>query len=288
MIWLNSLVQGVLIGGVYALSATGLALAFGVMRLINMAHGDVLVVAAYLAVLLVGGLGLGPLTALVVVVPVVAAAGYLLQRFVLTRTLGSDPLPSLLVTFGLSIVLQNLLLLGFSADSRRLDAGWIETASLTLTPELQIGLLPLLMFAVAVGGLLGLQWLFSHTALGRAFRAVAGDPEIAPLMGVNTRHTYAMAIALAFAFTALAGVFLAIRTNFDPGMGPSRLIVAFEVVVIGGLGRISGALVGGIVLGVAQAIGGAIDPQLQLIFGHIAFLATLLVKPNGLMAAKAG
>ena len=288
MIWLNSLVQGVLIGGVYALSATGLALAFGVMRLINMAHGDVLVVAAYLAVMLVGGLGLSPLAALVVVVPVVAVAGYLLQRFVLTRTLGADPLPSLLVTFGLSIVLQNLLLLGFSADSRRLDAGWIETASLTLTPELQVGVLPLLMFAVAVGGLLGLQWLFGHTALGRSFRAVAGDPEIARLMGVNTRHTYAMAIALAFAFTALAGVFLAIRTNFDPGMGPSRLIVAFEVVVIGGLGRISGALLCGIVLGVAQAVGGAIDPQLQLMFGHIAFLATLLVKPNGLMAAKAG
>ena len=288
MIWLNVVLQGVLIGGVYALSATGLALAFGVMRLINMAHGDVLVVAAYGAALALQAFGLGPLAALPLVVPVVALAGYGLQRFVLTRTLGADPLPSLLVTFGLSIVLQNLMQIAFSGDSRRLDAGWIETASLTLAPGLQIGVLPLIMFLVAVISLFGLQWVFGHTGLGRSFRAVAGDPEIARLMGIDTRHVYALAIALAFAFTALAGVFLAIRTNFDPGMGPSRLIVAFEVVVIGGLGRISGALVGGIVLGVAQAVGGAIDPQLQLMFGHIAFLATLLVKPNGLMAAKAG
>lgn len=288
MIWLDSVVQGLLIGGVYALSATGLALAFGVMRLVNMAHGDVLVVSAYLAAMVTAWLGVGPLAALIVVIPVVAAAGYLLQRFVLNRTLSADPLPSLLVTFGLSIVLQNLLLIGFSADDHRLHAGWIETASLSLTPELQIGVLPLAMFFVAVFGLLGLQWLFGHTGLGRSFRAVAGDPEVSRLMGIDTRHTYALAIALAFAFTALAGVFLAIRTNFDPGMGPSRLIVAFEVVVIGGLGHISGALVGGVILGVAQSIGASIDPQFQLLFGHIAFVATLLARPNGLLAAKSG
>lgn len=288
MTWLNALVQGVLLGGIYALSATGLALVFGVMRLINMAHGDIIVLAAFAAEAITVGQGVNPLVALVVVVPGAAVLGYVLQRVVLEPTLGADPLPPLLVTFGLSIVIQNVLLTVFTADSRRLNGGWFETASLPLGHGLQVGLLPLIMFAVAAGGLLGLHLLFSATALGRAFRAVATDAETARLMGIRTEHVYALAVAIAFAFTAVAGVFLAIRTSFDPLSGPSRLIIAFEVVVIGGLGRIGGTLAGGVLLGVAQTLGAQIDPSFQLLAGHLMFLLILVTRPTGLFAGQAG
>ena len=143
MDWLNIIVQGVLLGGLYALFAAGLSLIFGVMRLVNIAHGDLIVLAAYLgADGHLQALGLGPLTSLIVVVPIMAAIGYALQRGLLNRTLGDDILPPLLVTFGLSVIIQNGLLELFSADSRRLQAGAIEIASFEVTPELSIGVLP--------------------------------------------------------------------------------------------------------------------------------------------------
>ena len=286
MIWINALLQGVLLGGVYALSATGLALVFGVMRLINMAHGDVMVLAAFAAAGIATALGINPLLSLVVVVPGAAALGYGLQRFVLRNTVGGDPLLPLLVTFGLSIVAQNVLLFFFTANSRRLNGGWIETASFPVGGGLQVGVLPLLMFGVAAAGLLSLHVIFTATPLGRAFRATASDPEAARLMGLKTEHVYAMAVALAFAFVALAGVFLGMRTSFDPLTGPSRLIVAFEVVVIGGLGRLYGALAGGILLGVAQTLGAQIDPSWQMLAGHLVFLAVLVTRPTGLFAGQ--
>lgn len=283
MIWIDTIVQGLLVGGIYALAAVGLALAFGVMRLVNMAHGDVMVTAAYVAFSMVG-LGLGLVPAIIVSVIVMAAAGYVLQRFVLTRTLGTDPLPSLLVTFGLSMVVQNVLLLIYSADSRKISLGPIAEASLQIVPGLQVGVLPLLTFLLAVVGLVGLQGIFDHSRMGRVMRAVANDPEIAQGMGIDTRHIYAIAIAIAFGFAALAGMFLAMRSSFAPQAGSGYLILAFEVVVIGGLGRFEGALVGGILLGLAQAIAARIDPQWQLLGGHVVFLAVLLLRPNGLFA----
>lgn len=286
MIWIDALLQGLLVGGVYALAAVGLALAFGVMRLVNMAHGDVMVVAAYLT-LSATLAGLGLLPALGVSLLVMAALGYALQRFMLNRTLGADPLPSLLVTLGLSMVVQNLLLMVYTADARKLSPGWIGEASVTLAPGLDVGVMPLAMFALAFFGLIGLQWVFGHSRIGRVFRAVSNDPDVAQLMGINTRHIYALAIALAFVFASLAGVLLAMRSSFMPQGGPSHLILAFEVVVIGGLGRFEGALVGGILLGMAQALGARIDPEWQLMTGHIVFLIVLLVRPNGLFEGKA-
>lgn len=286
MIWIDTILQALLVGGVYALAAVGLAIAFGVMRLVNMAHGDVMVVAAYLAFSIVAhGFGLVP--ALVVAVAITAAAGYLLQRFVLNRTLGSDPLPSLMVTFGLSIVAQNVLQLIYSADSRKILPGPIGEASVQLLPGVQVGVLPLITFALAVVGLFGLQWLFDNTRIGRVIRAVSNDPEIAQGMGIDTRHIYAFAIALAFGFAALAGLFLAMRSGFAPQAGSGYLLLAFEVVVIGGLGRFEGALAGGMILGLAQAIAARIDPQWQLLGGHVVFLAVLLMRPNGLFARSA-
>jgi branched-chain amino acid transport system permease protein len=249
--WANIVLQGALIGGLYALFAAGLSLMFGVMRLVNIAHGDLIVLAAYLALVVVWTLGIPPLAALVIVVPIMFALGYLLQRGLLNFTLGDDILPPLLVTFGLSVIIQNALLEGFSADSRRLQAGALETASLRITDQLSIGTLPAIVF------------------------------------GVNTRHVFALATAISMAVVSIAGVLMAIRTNFDPSIGPARLIYAFEAVVIGGLGSLWGTLAGGVVLGVAQSLGAALDPGWEILAGHLAFLVVLAVRPRGLFPRQA-
>jgi len=282
--WLNSIVQGVLIGGLYAMFAAGLSLIFGIMRLVNIAHGDLIVLAAYVSLLVTQTLGLDAIASLVVVVPAMAALGYALQRGVLNRTLGDDLLPPLLVTFGLSVIIQNGLLEWFTADSHRLQAGALEVASIPLGQAVSLGILPLIQFAASIAIIGGLELLFYRTAWGRAFRATADDPTVAQLMGLDTRHVFALAMALSLAVVAVAGIFLAIRTNFDPAIGPARLIFGFEAVIIGGLGSLWGTLAGGIVLGVAQAIGAQLDPGWQVLAGHVAFLVILAVRPQGLFA----
>src|ERR1700693_4098982 len=214
--WINVIVQGVLVGGLYAVFAAGLSLIFGIMRLVNIAHGDLIVLAAYLALVTTQTLGVGPLASLIVVVPLMALIGYGLQWFVLNRTLGEDLLPPLLVTFGLSVIIQNGLLEVFTADSQKLQAGGIEVATMRLSSGVYVGVLPLLQFAVAVAVIAGLQFVFYRTALGRAFRATADDPAVAQLMGLDNRHVFALAMALSLAVVAIAGVFLAVRANFDP------------------------------------------------------------------------
>lgn len=288
MDWINAIVQGILVGGLYALFAAGLSLIFGVMRLVNIAHGDLIVLASYVALVVVGSTGLHPLASLMIVVPVMAAAGYVLQRGVLNRTLGKDILPPLLVTFGLSVILQNGLLEIFTADSRRLNAGALEVASFNAIQGVDIGLMPLLMFLTAVAVIAFLQFIFYRTALGRAFRATSDDKEIAGLMGIDKKHVYGLAMALCFAVVAIAGVFLAIRSNFDPSQGPARLIFGFEAVIIGGLGNLWGTLVGGVILGVAQGIGAQINPGWQLLAGHLAFLLVLALRPKGLFPRVEG
>jgi branched-chain amino acid transport system permease protein len=280
--WINVIVQGVLVGGLYAMFAAGLSLIFGIMRLVNIAHGDLIVLAAYLALVTAQTLGIGPLPALLIVAPLMGLIGYALQRLVLNRTLGDDLLPPLLVTFGLSVIIQNGLLEVFSADSRRLQAGAIEVASFPVAEGIAIGALPLLSFLVAVAMIAGLQFVLYRTALGRAFRAAADDAEVTQLMGLDNRHIFALAMALSLAVVAVAGVFLAVRANFDPAIGPARLIFGFEAVIMGGLGSLWGTLLGGIVLGVAQAIGGEIDPGWQTLAGHLVFLFVLAVRPEGL------
>jgi branched-chain amino acid transport system permease protein len=288
MDWINTVVQGVLIGGLYAMFAAGLSLIFGVMRLVNIAHGDFIVLAAYLALVVTETLGIGPLPALLIVVPLMAAIGYVLQRGLLNRTLGDDLLPPLLVTFGLSVIIQNGLLELFTADSRRLQAGAIEIASLQVAQGISVGVLPLLQFVTAIVVIGGLQALFYRTAFGRAFRATSDDPAVAQLMGLDNRHVFGLAMALSLAVVAIAGVLLAVRTNFDPAIGPARLIFGFEAVIIGGLGNLWGTLAGGIVLGVAQAIGAKLDPGWQLLAGHLAFLLVLAVKPEGIFPRMRG
>jgi branched-chain amino acid transport system permease protein len=282
MNWLSILVQGVLLGGLYALFAIGLSLSFGIMRLVNIAHGDLIVLSAFVALVVVNGLGIPSFASLIVVIPAMFAVGYALQRGLLNFTLGGSLLPPLLVTFGVSVIIQNLLLEGFGAHVRRLQAGAIETESIVLSGGLAVGVYPLLVFAFAVAAIAALQLLFFRTGLGRAFRAASDDATTAELMGVDNRHLYALAMAIAMVFTALAGVLFAIRTTFDPASGPIRLIFAFEAVIIGGLGSFWGTLIGGMVLGIAQAIGAALSPTWQILAGHIAFLIVLIVKPSGL------
>ena len=280
--WANIILQGVLVGGLYAMFAAGLSLIFGVMRLVNIAHGDLIVLAAYLALVVTETLGINPLASLAFVVPAMALIGYAMQRGLLNRTLGDDLLPPLLVTFGLSVIIQNGLLELFTADSRRLQAGGIEVDSIQLGSGLAVGTLPLIQFVLAVEVIAGLQWLFYRTALGRAFRATSDDQAVAQLVGLDNRRVFALAMALSLAVVAIAGVLLAIRTNFDPAIGPARLIFGFEAVIMGGLGSMWGTLAGGIILGVAQAIGAQIDPGWQVLAGHLAFLVVLAVRPQGL------
>jgi branched-chain amino acid transport system permease protein len=288
MQWVNVILQGVLIGGLYAMFAAGLSLIFGVMRLVNIAHGDLIVLAAYVALMVTQTLGIDPLTSLLLVTPIMALIGYALQRGLLNRTLGDDLLPPLLVTFGLSIIIQNGLLELFTADSRKLQAGAIEIQTFQIVQGVWVGLLPLIQFLVAVAVIAALQVLFYRTALGRAFRATSDDQSIAQLMGLDTRHIFAMAMALSLAVVAIAGVFLAVRANFDPAIGPARLIFGFEAVIIGGLGSMWGTLIGGVILGVSQAIGAQIDPGWQVLAGHLVFLAILAVRPQGLFPKVSG
>jgi branched-chain amino acid transport system permease protein len=280
--WLDALIQGLLLGGLYALFAAGLSLIFGVMRLVNLAHGDLIVLAAFIILVVTDRFGLNPFVAVLIAAPILFLAGFALQHVLLNRTLGGDLLPPLLVTFGLSIIIQNGLLQIFSADSQRLRVGAIETASIPLGGGIAVGVVPLLTLLSAVAVIVLLNLIFYRTAIGRAFRATSDDPEVAQLMGIDHQRIFAVAMGLAFVVITVAALYLGLRANFDPSIGPARLLYAFEAVIIGGLGSFWGTLAGGIVLGLAQTIGAQIDPEWQILAGHLAFLAVLAIRPRGL------
>jgi branched-chain amino acid transport system permease protein len=282
----DTVIEGVLLGGVYALFALGLSLIFGIMRLVNLAHGDLILLAAYLVLSVTTTLGVPLLASTLLIVVVMFAAGFALQRLVLERVLGDDILPPLLVTFGLSIVIQNGLLLAYGADSRRLQAGAFESSSIALAPGLSIGLAPLTALLTAIIAVALMQLIFYRTSLGRAFRATADNPQIAQLMGIDERSVYAIAVGISLAVSVIAAITFGIRANFDPSIGPARLLYAFEAVIIGGLGSLWGTLAGGIVLGLAQAIGARINPEWQILAGHLTFLAVLMVRPRGLFPSR--
>lgn len=282
---LDTVIQGVLLGGVYALFATGLSLSFGIMRFVNIAHGDFIIASAYVALSVIGFYPMVPLATLIFIIPLLAIIGYWAQKVVYNRLMGRDIMPSLLVTFGISIILQNLMLEFFSGDSRRLDGGELVNASIQIGEDLSIGLFPLIVFFGAIALLGALQLFFAKTNTGRILRATSDDKEIVELMGVNSKKMYAIAMAIASATVAIAGVDLGMSKAFDPLLGPSLLIYAFEAVIIGGLGSLWGTLAGGMVLGLSQTIGFRIDPGWGLIFGHVAFFAVLLLRPQGIFPA---
>ncbi len=271
-----------LLGGLYALYATGLSLMFGIMRLVNLAHGDLIVLAAFIILFAAETLGLNLFLAALVVLPFMFGVGYVLQRSLLNRTLGKDILPPLLVTFGISIIIQNGLLEVFSADNRRLQAFGLETQSWSLGGGMAVGVMPVMTFASAIAVIVGLNWIMYHTELGRAFRATSDDPETAQLMGIDNAKVFAIATGIAFGVLTIAALYFGNRAQFDPTIGSFRLLYAFEAVIIGGLGSLWGTLAGGIILGVAQTLGARINPEWQILAGHVMFLIVLVVRPRGL------
>ncbi len=290
MTWVNVVVQGILLGGVYALLACGLALMYGVMRIINLAHGDLAVVGAYLVTVVLDHAGVSAFVAFLAVLPVMLALGYLLQRTVLERSLRAGILTPILATFGLSVAIQNILLREFSPDVRSLggNAGSLTTASWRITDQLSISAIGALTLAMAVAVVAGLHLFLHRTRFGSMMRACAQDVASAELVGIDSRRVYAWATALAVGIAALGGLFLGIRSTFDPTAGPTQLIFAFEAVVIGGLGSLWGTLAGGIVLGVSQTIGAKIDPQYAILSGNLVFLAVIATRRGGLLGERGG
>jgi branched-chain amino acid transport system permease protein len=285
MAWVNVIIQGLLLGGLFALFALGLSLVFGVMRLVNLAHGDLGILGAFVALALVQHLHLGLAWSGVLAVVIMFVVGYILQRGLLNFTLGTDDTRPILVTFGLSVILQNALLKVFSADTQGLQADKLTTSSFRITNQLSVGWYPLGVFVFAILFIAGLQLFLANTKVGRAFRATSDDREAAELMGVNNRHIFALAMAVALAIVAIAGVLMGIRTTFDPTAGSLNLLFAFEAVIMGGMGSLWGTLAGGIILGVAQTLGAqAFGTGWGILCGHVVFLAVLLIRPQGFFA----
>ena len=286
MTWVNAVLQGILLGGLYALFACGLSLLFGVMRIINLAHGDLALLGAFMCVAITDNLGMSPFASLLILLPGAALLGVVLQLTMFERSLRGGELAPLLATFGLSVVIGNLLLEVFSSDTRSLSAGALETSSWQINDQVSISALGATIFGVAVLELGGLQLFLTRARLGRWMRATADDPVTAELVGIDARAVYALASAIAIATAALAGVFFGMRSSFDPSLGPAQLIFAFEAVVIGGIGSLWGTLVGGIILGVAQTVGAQIDPSWSILSGHIVFLVVLAFRPSGILGAR--
>jgi branched-chain amino acid transport system permease protein len=288
MVWVNAVIQGLLIGGLYALFACGLSLMFGVMKVINLAHGDLAVVAAYLALATVTLTHIPAVWSELIVVPVMAAGGYVLQRTLIQAGLRRGVLTTLLVTFGLSVVIENALLQFVSANSYSLQIGSLVSDSFSIGSQITIAYLFLVILAVAIAVLLGLQYFLSYSKYGRLIRAVADDREAAQLSGVSYRHVFGIAAAIAFGTVALGGIAFGMYTSFDPTIGTQQILLfAFAAVVIGGLGSLWGTLVGGMVLGIAQQVGAQINSSDQILAGFVVFLVVLAIRPQGIAGGQA-
>jgi branched-chain amino acid transport system permease protein len=285
--WVNAVIQGILLGGLYALFACGLSLMFGVMRIINLAHGDLALLGTFMVLVVSEHVGLSPFASLLIVLPGAAVVGYVLQLLLFGPSLRGGELSPMLATFGLSIVIGNLLLQIFSADTHSLGAGALTTASWHISSQISISALSVVIFGVALLVLTGLQLMLSYTQLGRKMRATADDAATAELVGINAKRVYAIAAAIALTTAALAGTFFGMRSSFDPTLGPSQLIFAFEAVIIGGLGSLWGTLVGGIALGIAQTVGAeAFGASWSIFCGNVLFLAVLAFRSQGIFAAR--
>lgn len=282
---LNALLQGILLGGVFALFASGLSIMFGVMRIVNLAHGDLAVLAAFIAMMALTHTRL-PAWGLVVIAPAFGLLGYVMQRLLITPSLNAGPIATLVATFGLSIVVQNALIEGFSADVRSLEVGRLATASVNLGAGIDLPLVGILGLGTAIAVIGGMQAFLSRSRTGRMMRAASDDVETAALTGANARHIYAVATAIAFSTLALAGILLGTRSSFSPTAGTLILIFAFEAVVIGGLGSLWGTLLGGLILGLTQSAVAYYDPAQAILAGHIVFLAVLAFRPQGLIPAR--
>ncbi|GAQ55286.1 branched-chain amino acid ABC transporter permease [Streptomyces acidiscabies] len=283
MTWVNAIAQGMLLGGIFAMAAAGLSLVFGVMRIANLAHGDLMILGGYLASVAAVRLGIPvPLTVLVSMAAV-GGLGYLIQRTLLDRAMGLGEFAPLMVTFGISVIIPNVLVQLFSNDSQPLSIGALSTASIRVSDDLALGWFPLITVAAAVAVLAALHVFLYRTQTGRIVRATSDDRAVVRLMGVDNRKVYALTTVIAFATVALAGTLYTMRQGgVTPYEGQLTVLFAFETVIIGGLGSLWGTLAGGMVLGVAQSVGAQISPDLPLLAGHVVFLVILVLRPQGL------
>ncbi|MGC4025566.1 MAG: branched-chain amino acid ABC transporter permease [Mesorhizobium sp.] len=281
MQWFDALIQGVLLGGMYAQYALGMALMFGVMRIVNVSHGDLVILLSLIGISMASAWGLGPFTVMAALVPLAVAIGWLLQKTLLNKVVGDDPLPSLIATFGLSLALQNLMLQIWSANSRSLPGGGLESRSVEIG-GIYIGLLPIVVLVFATSLTWGLDMMLKRTRFGRALRAASADVEAAAMTGINPKGVYALATAVAVGILGFAAVFQSLRSTVAPADGGAQLIYAFEAVIIGGMGSIWGAFLGSMVLGITQAIGFRINPGFGVLAGHLVFLLVLATRPQGL------
>lgn len=287
MSWVETILNGVFLGGLYGVLGLGLALVFGVMRVINIAHGDFIVLAAFAGVFAVAAVpGVHPLLFVLPIVVLAFGVGWAFQITILNRGMQSgDMLAPMLITFGVSFVLRNIMLETIGANPKTLEAGDLARASIEIGP-LQLGVLPILTLAVSIALFGALHWLIFRTSLGRVIRATSDNPAIASIMGIRPTQIYALVMGISLSLAAIAGLLLAMRTSFTPNSGIDRILIAFEVVVLGGLGSFWGALLAGILLGVTQLIGFRFDANSGLLYSHILFFLFLIIRPNGLFGAK--
>jgi len=287
VIWLETVINGVLYGGLYGLLGVGLALIVGVMRVVNLSHGEFIVLSAFIGVSLAAVFpGIHPLFLIAPVALIAFGLGFLLQAVLVNRVVTRpDPFASILLTFGVAVVMRNLMVEVFGADPRHLAAGQLAQASVGIS-GLSIGVLPILILALSIALFTALQLVLRHTRFGRIVRATADNRDVVRLMGVNPGRVYNVVMGLSLALASVAGMLLAMRTAFTPYSGVERLLVAFEVVVLGGLGTFWGAMFGGIVLGIAELIGLRFDPNAGPLYAHLLFLAGVLLRPNGLFGAR--
>jgi branched-chain amino acid transport system permease protein len=287
MVWVETLINGALVGGLYGLLGLGLALVFGVMRVVNIAHGEFMVLGAYIVVILTGLVpGINPLLLLIPTILLLFAVGYGFQAVLVNRVIKSpDPFAPLLLTFGISVIARNVMVEIFGVDVRSIQVGALSRESVPIF-DMNIGLLPILTLALSVVLFLALQWTIRRTKFGRIVRATADRNDIVRLMGVNPTRVYNLVMGLSLALGAIGGVLLAVRSSFTPFTGVERLLIAFEVVVLGGLGSFWGALLGGIALGMALLVGLKLDPNAGLLYAHLLFFVGLMLRPTGLVPPR--
>lgn len=278
---IQPVVSGILLGGLYAAVAVGLSMMFGIVRLINLAHGDLMIVASYMALVIAEGVGISPFPTLFMVLPAMFLIGFLVQKYLLNRALSKGPEPPIIVTLGISVVLQNALLLVFTPDARSITTD-LSILSIRVTDHVSLPAIYLTGFLVGCGVTGAVHVFVKWTFLGKAIRAASDDAEAAQLMGIDTEHVYCYAMGVAMVTAAVAGILIGTTFTFYPHSGPQYLLIAFGVVIIGGVGSVIGTLIGGIVLGLAQLLGAHVfGPGYQLLCGYLVMLAILTIRPSG-------
>lgn len=287
MVWLGTIINGILLGGLYGLFGVGLALVFGVTRIVNIMHGEFIAMSAFVALGISALLpGIHPLLLIVPVVVTSFALGYALQAVFINRAMKlPDPLAPLLLTFGLSVIARNLMVEILGVSPRTIRQGDFGQLSIDVF-GIPIGVLPVVTLALAVALFLFLQFVLRRTEIGRVIRATADNAEVVRLMGVRPSSIYNIVMGVSFALAGIAGLMLALRTSFTPFSGVERLLISFEVVVLGGLGSFWGAMIGGIALGVAQLVGLRLNPNSGFLYGNLLFFAFIMLRPNGLFGAR--